>query len=167
MERGDKVDNTYSLVAISNRIQCWEYPSQPSRDDTSLGGCGYQSSSSKCSESIQKNNRVLVASWIQQELCKSLDSLCWKGNYNREELCCFLAGISLHLVLVCRSLPSIRLTSGGLLSSQIIFNLSFVNIQELASCSLLDVLPQNDVFIHTYFKCAGRFSAHSGSYPKN
>ena len=31
------------------------------------------------------------------------------------------------------SLLRIRLTSGGLLSSEIIFNLSFVNIQELAS----------------------------------
>lgn len=118
-------------------------------------------------QKVSRKTTVLVAGWIQQELCKSLDSLCWKGNYNREELCCFLAGISLHLVLVCRSLPSIRLTSGGLLSSQIILNLSFVNVQELASCFFLDVLPQNDVFIHIYLKCAGRFSAHSSSYPKN
>lgn len=44
-----------------------------------------------------------------------------------EDVCCFLAGISLHLVLVCRSLPRIRLTSGGLLFSQIILNQSFVN----------------------------------------
>jgi len=45
------------------------------------------------------------------------------------------------------------------LSSQIIFNLSFVNIQELVSCSFLDVLPQYDVFIYTYLKCAGRLGA--------
>lgn len=52
---------------------------------------------------------ILVASWIQQELCKSVDGLCWKVNDNREELCCFLAGISLHLVLVCRSLLCLEL----------------------------------------------------------
>jgi len=52
---------------------------------------------------------VLVASWIQQELCKSVDGICWEVNDNREELCCFLAGISLHLVLVCGSLLCLEL----------------------------------------------------------
>lgn len=137
-----------------------EYPSQLLGEDTSLGGCGYQSSSFKWSESIQKNS----CSCCQLNTTGIGQELGWKGNGNGEVLCCFLAGISLHLVLVWRSLPRIRLTSGGLLFSQIILNLSFVNIQELASCSFLDVLPHSDVFIHTYLKCTGRFSAHSGSY---
>lgn len=125
MERGDKVGNTYSLVAVSNGIQCWEYPSQPLRIhpwqvvDTSLPLLN--------DEKVSRKTTVLVASLIQQELCKSLDGLCWKGIDNMEDVCCFLAGISLHLVLVCRSLPRIRLTSGGLLFSQIILNQSFVN----------------------------------------
>lgn len=154
----------YSLVAVSNGIQCWEYPSQPLRVhpwevvDTSLPVLN--------DKKVSRKTTVLVASLTQQELCKSLDGLCWKEIDNMEEPCCFLTGISLHLVLACRSLPRIRLTSGGLLFSQIILNLSFVNIEELASCSFLDVLPQNDVFIHTYLKRVGRFSAHSGSYPE-
>ena len=108
MERGDKANSTYSLVHISNVIQCWEYPSQPIRENASLGGCGYQSTSFKCSE-IALKMAVLVASWIQQELCKSVDGICWEVNDNREELCCFLAGISLHLVLVCGSLLCLEL----------------------------------------------------------
>lgn len=98
----------------------------PALEDTSLGGCVYQSSVLNY-QKVSRKTTVLAASWIQQELCKSFDGMCWKGIDNRGELCCFLAGISLHLVLVCRSLPRIRLTSGGLLFSQIILKLSFVN----------------------------------------
>lgn len=165
MESRDKAENTYCFVRISK--ECWEYTSQPIREDTSLGGCGYQSTSFKCSE-VSRKMAILVASWIHQELCKGVGGMCWKVNVNREELCCFLAGISLPFsaCLHISSLPRIRLTSGGLLSSQIIFNLSFVNTEELVSCSFLGVLPQYDVFIHMYLKCTGRFWGHSGCYPK-